>query len=186
MKTMRKKSFKIVIVLTVFLIITYTYLLSDFNVMFSNEKYVQIEDKIENLKEDNELASIVSVYNKIHKANTKSCPCERATYYIDRYNVFKPSFSRTIYSLKLHNDYDEDHCLKFLLLHNDFLHGVVGVKEASKYYYKKSLSQISEEEIITLIVMFENPSLYNPYRAKEMIQKKVKQYQNFINKQNGS
>lgn len=175
-----KRNLRIIIVLAILSIFTCIYLLSDFNVMFTNERFVQVSNDIKNVKDDEELESIVSLYNKIHKEKEKYCPCKQATHYINNYSVFKPSISRTIYNLKLHKDYEDDSCLKFLLLNQCFSYGVVGVKEASKYYYKKALSEINEEQIITLIVMFENPSFYHPYRNKEKVQEKVKRYQNLI------
>jgi membrane peptidoglycan carboxypeptidase len=58
----------------------------------------------------------------------------------------------------------------------DFLNNNIGIKNAAIFYFDKKIENLNEEEIITLIVMMENPSLYNPKRRKEMVEDKVKLY----------
>ena len=55
-------------------------------------------------------------------------------------------------------------CIQFRSAYMDFTHGCIGVQKAAVYYYHKTLPALSDDEMIGLIAMYKNPSLYNPLR----------------------
>ena len=57
---------------------------------------------------------------------------------------------------------------------------IIGVFKALKYYFNKELNKLSQREKLTLIVMYENPSLYNPIRRPEKVKLKVDLFERMI------
>ena len=87
-----------------------------------------------------------------------------------------------MFSKKLEQDFTQEECLKFLFLKNDYLNGNVGIKEGAKFFFKKTLKELNIEEKITLILMLENPSLYNPIKERKILKKKIIEYEKILEK----
>ncbi|MBF6640231.1 transglycosylase domain-containing protein [Flavobacterium sp. J49] len=178
---MRKKTFKIIAITLILFIVVYNFLLSDFNPMFEDEEFVYLGNSIKVAQKEN-LKPLVDIYNKIHETvEEKRCPCEVSTAYIGPYR-HGFSLTKKLYLLKIEKEFTQDDCLKFELLSAEYLTGNIGVKQASKFYFNKSVEQLNEEENIMLIIMLENPSLYNPIRRKEKVLRKVRLYQSILHK----
>lgn len=172
-----KKVFKILIYTLLLFVVVYHLLLSDINPMFKNDEFIYLTNSINEAKKEN-LNSVITIYNKIHKhlpKKQKICPCEKVTAYISSYR-HGFSFTKFIYFLKIRHEYKSDDCLKLEFNQTDFLNNNIGIKNAAMFYFDKKIENLNEEEKITLIVMMENPSLYNPKRRKEMVEDKVKLY----------
>ncbi|WP_256379777.1 MULTISPECIES: transglycosylase domain-containing protein [unclassified Flavobacterium] len=80
---------------------------------------------------------------------------------------------RALYLLKIKKEFSHDECLKFVLVHYDFGFDNIGIKDASKFYFKKDLEKLNEKQIITLVVIFRNSGLYNPIQNKKKLDAKV-------------
>ena len=172
-----RKIFKIIIYILVSIFVVYNLLLSDINPMFKNNEFIYLTNSINEAKKEN-LNSIVAIYNKIHKhlpKKQKINPCEKVTHYISSY---RHGFSLTkfVYFLKIIHEFTSDDCLKLVFNQTDFLNNNIGIKNAAIFYFDKKIENLNEKEKITLIVMMENPSLYNPKRRKGMVEDKVKLY----------
>lgn len=63
--------------------------------------------------------------------------------------------------------------LNYLLNDLDFVNGQIGVKNASKFYFEKEITELTENEIASLIVMTRNPVFYNPKRRPEKLKNEV-------------
>lgn len=176
---MLKKITKNIALILILLFVVYNFLLSDFNPMFKNERFVYLTSALkETEKED--LKSIVEIYNKIHKTvKQRQCICEFATSHISP-NRHGFSLTKKIYTLKIEKDFSKNHCLKFGLLNYDFGYKNIGIKNASKFYFSKSIESLNEDEKITLVAMFENSSLYNPLRNKDFLMNKVRLYKRIL------
>lgn len=163
----------------------YNLLLSDFNPMFKNEEFVYLTTKLkETEKED--LKFFVETYKKVNeKRKNRRCECEVPTTYIGPYRHGR-SITKMIYVLKIEREFSKDECLKFQFLNEDYLFRNKGIKDAAKFYFKKDLEELNEEEKLVLVVMLDNPSLYNPIRRKEKVMNKVRMYKEIINKKTGS
>lgn len=64
-------------------------------------------------------------------------------------------------------------CIQFRSAYMDFTHGCIGLQKAAIYYYHKPLPSLSDDEMIGLVAMYKNPSLYNPLRNKKRFQDRV-------------
>lgn len=180
-----KKSFKIITVLSIVLFGTYNFLLSDFNPTFKNEEFIYLTNSLKESRKEN-FKSIIEIYNAIHKkVKEKRCSCETVTTYIgpNRHGI---SLTKKLYLLKIEKEFNNDECLKFQLIHYDFGNGNIGIINASKFYFGKTVEELSEEEKIIVLVMLENSALYNPIRNKKGVMIKVRIYQRILRKKNNS
>lgn len=181
---MVKKTLKIIALVLIILIVIYKLLLSDFNPLFENEEFVYLTSKIRETKKEY-LKFYVDTYNKVaEKRKNKKCECEVSTTYIGPYRHGR-SIIKMIYVMKIEKEFSKEDCLKFQFLNADYLFGNNGIKDAAKFYFKKSLEQLNTEEKLVLVVMLENPSLYNPKRRKERLMNKVRIYQRIIEGKTG-
>ncbi len=178
---MNKRKLRILAFIFVLLFVVYNFLFSDFNPMFKDDEFVYLMTKLkETQKED--LKFYVETYEKVQakiKYKNKRCECEVAASYIGPYR-HGWSITKMIYIQKLAKEFKNNECLKFQFLNEDYLFGNKGIKDAANFYFKKNLEQLNEEEKLTLIVMLDNPSLYNPIRRKEKVMNKVKLYKSIL------
>ncbi len=176
-----KKAFKIIIVISIVLFGIYNFLLSDFNPIFKDEEFVYLTKSLKESRKEN-FKSIIEIYNTIHKTvKEKRCSCETATTYIGPYR-HGFSLTKKLYLLKIEKEFYNNECLKFQLIHYDFGKGNIGIINASKFYFGKTVEELNEEEKIIVLVMLENSSLYNPIRNKKGIMNKVRVYQRILKK----
>lgn len=187
---MLKKSLKIFFGFFISLIIVIAFLISDFNPIFKNREYVGLTEKLNEAQKEN-LKAFTEIYQKIgSKINNRKCSCDRATDYIGPYR-HGYSITKLLYKLKIQREFTQVDCFKFLLLNTDFKHfyadstyKTFGVKEASKFYFNKSIKDLNKKEVLTLIAILENPSLYDPIRNKEGVKNRVRVLERILHKQN--
>ncbi|HKX85116.1 MAG TPA: transglycosylase domain-containing protein [Flavobacterium sp.] len=179
-----KNLFKIVLIILLIFFSGYAYLLSDYNPIFNNRAFISLKQSIESAKRE-DLSSMDILYFEIHQSDErKVCPCKIITNSVDpyRHQIFSKN---KLYAAKIKRSFSSNDCLKQHLLNGEFLHNIVGVKKASDYYFQKPIERLNEKEKITLLVMLQNPALYNPERRTELIERKVKSYQEKLYKQRG-
>ena len=177
---MLKKTLKISLTIIALLFLFVFYLLSDLNPFFNNKEFVYLNVKLKEAQNE-DLNSFVKIQTEIYKkTDDPKCPCDRATDYIGPYrHGYSPT--KLLYKLKVQKEYSKIDCFKYLLLNTDFKGRsrdskikIFGVKEASKFYFNKNINKLNEKEIITLIAMLKNPSLYDPIRNKEGVKNRVR------------
>jgi hypothetical protein len=197
----RKKLFdkllKVALMLLVLFFCFYEFLLSDYNPMFDDDIFKSVEIKLTESRQE-KFHDLIELYTKTHNIQRVRnkffynhisfgiCPSLDIVRYFGynfRANIKFP-FVELIYSLKIEKEFTSEECLKTLFLNCDYLHGNIGIKNASKYYFKKEFEDLNQREKLTLIVMFQNPSLYNPIRRPEKVKMKVDLFEKIINKQN--
>lgn len=74
----------------------------------------------------------------------------------------------------LYDEYNGKICLDMLMNRFDFVNGQIGVENAALFYFNKSIDKLNTLEIATLVVMTENPVLYNPIRRPELVEEEAK------------
>lgn len=113
----------------------------------------------------------------------KECPCRDAAY---PYIVSKGAgdfYEAALITFQVEDMVTQKECLAFVLNNMYFRHGVEGITNAAQYYYKKDFDKLNEDEVTELIVMAENPFLYNKERRPELVKKRVEELRHkFINK----
>ncbi|MDH3652337.1 MAG: transglycosylase domain-containing protein, partial [Saprospiraceae bacterium] len=81
-------------------------------------------------------------------------------------------FKEWMTSVKLERSYTKEEILAMYLNHFDFLYNAHGIQAASETYFGKSQQDLAIEEAAMLVGMLKNPSLYNPVRRPELVEKR--------------
>ena len=77
-----------------------------------------------------------------------------------------------IIAIKLERQYTKNEIIAMYLNKADFVNTAVGIRSASKVYFGKEPRDLSVDESAMLIGMLTNPSLFNPVRRPERVQKR--------------
>uniref|UniRef100_UPI0040479C08 transglycosylase domain-containing protein n=1 Tax=Flavobacterium sp. TaxID=239 RepID=UPI0040479C08 len=115
------------------------------------------------------------LYNRITEQYGSGCPCNRISQIHPSLTKNNSTSNNYVLSWKLEKQVTQEQCLNYYLQNVDFLYNNKGVYEASNYYFQKELSELNFEQMATLIIMTNNPSLYNPKRRPELIKKRIKE-----------
>ncbi|WP_438423878.1 transglycosylase domain-containing protein [Aquimarina macrocephali] len=68
--------------------------------------------------------------------------------------------------------------LNWIMNEMDFLNLQNGIKSASIFYFGKELFKLNDKELATLVIISKNPSLYNPLRRPELVNRKAESLMN--------
>jgi penicillin-binding protein 1A len=79
-------------------------------------------------------------------------------------NRLKQKVKEWVIAIRLEKQYTKDEIIAMYFNVFDFTRGAVGIRSASRIYFGKEPQNLSIEESATLVAMFKNPVLYNPYR----------------------
>ena len=178
----------IMTLLLIFIIIMgcfYFYLTNSINSVMTKERQLIIFNKI---KESEELPN--SFYIQYEKLNPnglkrsytesllarlsnkfKKCACEEIYAhpgYFDNYNRFAPH----IFVYEANKKVGAKKCLDYELQNADFTNGINGVKLASRKYFNKDINDLNEIEVLDLLIIHENPALYNSLKGREKLRKR--------------
>ena len=77
-----------------------------------------------------------------------------------------------IIAIKLEKQYTKNEIIAMYLNKADFVNTAVGIRSAAKVYFGKEPRDLSIDESAMLIGMLTNPSLFNPVRRPEKVQKR--------------
>lgn len=126
-----------------------------------NSFYIQYEKLNPNGLKRNYTESLLSRFSD----KLKKCACEEIYAhpgYFDNYNRFAPH----IFVYEANRKLGAKKCLDYELQIADFTNGIKGVKSASRKYFNKEINDLNENEVLDLLIIHENPSLYNPLKGK--------------------
>jgi len=105
------------------------------------------------------------------------CPCRLAGYNISASN----DIHLVNITFWLEDQVSQKECLNYYSTNVDLLYNIKGVKQASEYYFNKSINDMSDHELIELIVMMENPFFYSKKRSLGKLKNRVNNILNRIN-----
>ncbi len=113
------------------------------------------------------------IFNQIIGKYDSECPCLSVARnsFMFHTDWFKNNYY--VVSWKLEENLDKDDCLNYYASKFDFIDNNIGVENASNYYYNKPLNKLNDIELIGLIVMMKNPSLYNPKHKPDVFKERV-------------
>lgn len=77
-----------------------------------------------------------------------------------------------IIAVRLERRYTKKEIIAMYLNKFNFINGAYGIKAASEIYFGKSQDSLNVQEAAMLVGMLKNPSLYNPLRRPELVQKR--------------
>lgn len=126
--------------------------------------------------------NVIEIYNDIFPETTESkyiprydCPC-RSIMYI-KYCT-KSRINCYISSKIIRDEIGRESCVTIYLNNVDFTHNCIGIRKASQYYFNSDLENLSKENITKLMLMTKNPSIYNPKRNPNKLNKIYKEFIN--------
>jgi penicillin-binding protein 1A len=76
----------------------------------------------------------------------------------------KQKVKEWVIAIRLERQYTKDEIITMYFNIFDFTRGAHGIRSASRVYFGKEPKDLKIEEAATLVAMFKNPVLYNPYR----------------------
>ena len=110
------------------------------------------------------------IFFRLLQGDSKPCPCVNASYGV----VFNTIDTWSV-GISLDKDVLPKKCLDFYLSRLGFPYSIIGIQNASQFYYKKDLEELSDNEMLELSVMTINSFFYNkirnPDRLKEEVEK---------------
>ncbi len=71
-----------------------------------------------------------------------------------------------VIAIRLEKQYTKNEIIAMYFNIFDFTRGAVGIRSAARIYFGKEPQDLTIEESATLVAMFKNPVLYNPYRER--------------------
>jgi len=165
------------------------YVFSDLNQDIDKEKVEILVSEIRSAKEND--LKLISTYTKINRnaleksslrnlwdriwGGNNQCPCFWAVRMARINKPIKTIRNDLAVSVKIERKVSQRECLNFIFENFNYIYNIEGVDEASQFYFNKTVNELSDDELIGLIIMQKNPSLYNPKkkRLKENFDKKV-------------
>ncbi|MCB0403048.1 MAG: transglycosylase domain-containing protein, partial [Flavobacteriales bacterium] len=84
----------------------------------------------------------------------------------------KQKLQEQIIAVELEKRYTKDEIISMYFNQFDFLNNAVGVESAAGVYFNKAPKDLELHEAAMLVGMAKNPSLFNPLRRPEMVQKR--------------
>ncbi len=79
-------------------------------------------------------------------------------------NRLKQKVKEWVIAIRLEKQYTKNEIIAMYFNIFDFTRGAVGIRSAARVYFGKEPQDLNIEESATLVAMFKNPVLYNPYR----------------------
>ena len=78
-------------------------------------------------------------------------------------NRLQQKIKEWVIAIRLERQYTKDEILTMYFNIFDFTRGAHGIRSASRVYFGKEPKELKTEEAASLVAMFKNPVLYNPY-----------------------
>ncbi|WP_298151374.1 transglycosylase domain-containing protein [Flavobacterium sp.] len=177
---MQNTRLKVTGIVLVLALLGYGFALSDLNPLYHDDTYREVHKELTAGKMENDLDTLAALYIKMYAGRkNKPCPCKDAAYVITarHHGIFN-----RLYHFKLEREFSDEECIKFLLLHSEggFGFGKKDVHQAAAYYFHKSVPELNEAEQITMLLLLENPSYFNPVRRRDKVSSTVRMYQNVL------
>lgn len=79
-------------------------------------------------------------------------------------NRLQQKVKEWVIAIRLERQYTKEEIITMYFNVFDFTRGAFGIRSASRVYFGKEPKDLTIEESATLVAMFKNPVLYNPYR----------------------
>lgn len=181
--------------------IIYHLVLSDLNPMFSSNEYKLLDSSLAEVNIQKH-SRIIDLYKRIYKVEgIKNAFFSKRSYMVkypsliiannNKFTLFRASkynFTRPIFPLKVERNHSLEKCIALNFELADFVNHNFGVEMASKYYFGKDYISLNDEELLKLIIMSENPVLYNPKKEKRRakLENRIRYYKGLIQKNKSS
>ncbi len=91
---------------------------------------------------------------------------------IKTFYLVKSKMKEWLIAWKLEKLYSKDEILTMYLNKFEFINGAYGIDAAARTYFGKNQAELTLDEAATLAGMLKNPSLYNPVRKPDLVEKR--------------
>ena len=192
---MVRKLLKYLAIFIVGFFIIYQLVLSDLNPMFSSNEYKLLDFCLTKVDVQKHIR-IIDLYKRINKVSNFNAILFSGRNLKNKYpsleivqdgkfglyRVSKIPFVNFIFALKTERNHSLEKCIALNFEISEFLDGNRGVVMASKYYFEKNYNSLNEDELIKLIIISSNPSLYNPKKEirRKRFENKLRLYKSII------
>jgi hypothetical protein len=106
------------------------------------------------------------IVDRLFKDRSRSCPCLEAASIMRPLYLGNSRITGSVYVLawKLEKELSQRQCLNYLVSNFDFLYQNIGIEKASHFYFSNNLADLNSDQMKILVLMLENPLVYNPKR----------------------
>lgn len=121
----------------------------------------------------------------IYSSNQILCPCRLAANnlpidFTKAYKAVRHYYPATI-TWKIEEKTTQRKCFDFFLQSFDFTDNIIGVGQAAKIYFDKELEDLTEDEILEIILRTKNSSLYNKRKFPDLFEEELNKLKREIN-----
>ena len=85
----------------------------------------------------------------------------------------KSRYAAAIIALEIEDYFSQQECFEYYMSVASFGNGIWGIREAAREYFNKSIEELDDREIISLIVIENATTYYNPLRNPTNLRKAV-------------
>lgn len=113
------------------------------------------------------------------------CPCRNVALRVRTENQNVNQAVRNLYPVSLtwaiEERVSQKQCMAYNLSNFDFTKGIIGIDQASDYYFNENLANLSTNQLLELILMIKNPLLYDKERRPAIFNEELKILKSKIN-----
>jgi len=120
------------------------------------------------------------LFNQEFGKTYNNCPCREATY--TGWYLRHIGFDMTLLTNLTENHASQKECLNYHAANFEFPDKVIGVHNASEQYFDKPVAQLSDSQLIEIILILQNPYFYNKKRRPEIVQARINSILDKLNK----
>lgn len=126
----------------------------------------------------------ITNFKNLQWGSTISSQLVRMNYWLNQKRTFVKKIHEFTLSLALNKKFSKQQILEKYLNTMYFGYLNYGIQSASKYYFGKTLDNLTKSEMIALLVLPKNPSKYDPYKNYANFKKRYDLLVDYLNKNN--
>ena len=111
-----------------------------------------------------------SIFQQLIGKPRNQCLCREIYYPLYRKEV---KFAAEILALEIEDKFSQEKCYEYLMNTESFGTIKAGIRNASKYFYQKNITELDEKEILKLDIRWRNPSHYRDEKVLARMVSKI-------------
>ena len=145
------------------------------------ERFIEIYGMVTGFNENSTTKRAIFNFNYIFRGEIKECPCHSLVGFMIPHSSFSGDWRlfgsiQTMIAMRLDRDVSPRRCLDFLLLYKwDFWHSVIGIRNASRFYFEKELEELTDDQMFKLALKAVHPGRYNIKRFPDRVERRIEE-----------
>lgn len=120
-----------------------------------------------------------TIFREILGLNSSGCLCKAIYYHPGYFDKYKhPRFAHIILALEVEERCSPVKCLEYELSISYYGNNIRGIKKASEFYYNRPIEELTDREIISLIIIPTRSVYYSPRRNPENLRRAINRVMN--------